>query len=290
MTPSAGLLLLLLLGLSRAHPLEEARQEEEIQDQEIQNEEIQDEEMQNEEILDEEMQDEDKDGVDMTTRILTANNGTEKLLMEGDLLFPTSRNAMTCWYNSCLWRKASNGQVVVPYVVSSQFPSYERQMIEGAMRAFAGRTCVRFVPRRNENDYISIGSQQGCWSALGRQGGRQELSLNRGGCMYGGVIQHELNHALGFQHEQTRSDRDSYVQINWNNIIQSSAYNFQKQNTNNLNTPYDYSSIMHYGRTAFSVGYGRETITPIPNRNVAIGQRNGLSRWDIQRINLLYKC
>ncbi|CAG5852169.1 unnamed protein product [Menidia menidia] len=261
MSPSASLLLLLLLGLSQAQIYQE-------------------EEMEN---------DAEKDGVDISTRILTANNASDEFLLEGDLLPPTSRNAMTCWGNSCLWKK-SGRQVVVPYVVSRQFPSYERQMIEGAMRAFAGRTCVRFTPRRNEYDYISIENKRGCWSVLGREGGRQELSLNRGGCMYSGVIQHELNHALGFQHEQTRSDRDNYVRINWNNIIQSSAYNFHKHNTNNLNTPYDYSSIMHYGRTAFSVGYGRETITPIPNRNVAIGQRRGLSRWDIQRINLLYRC
>ncbi|KAM3624689.1 uncharacterized protein V6R79_000199 [Siganus canaliculatus] len=68
------------------------------------------------------------------------------------------------------------------------------------------------------------------------------------------------------------------------------AYNFYKQDTNNLNTPYDYSSIMHYGKTAFSVQYGRDSITPIPDPNVMIGQRQAMSYWDIMRINLLYGC
>ncbi|KAM6942621.1 high choriolytic enzyme 1-like [Xenentodon cancila] len=265
MSPSASLLLLLLLGLSQAQPL----QEEEGQDVEM-----------------------EKDGeaaVDMTTQILTTNNLTNVFLLEGDMLAPKTRNAMKCWYNSCLWKKASNGYVIVPYVISPEFTSYERQTIEGAMRAFS-RTCVRFTPRSNEYDFISIVNGGGCYSALGRQGGRQDLSLNRDGCIYSGIAQHELNHALGFEHEQTRSDRDSYVRINWQNIVQENAYNFERHDTNNLNTPYDYSSVMHYGRFAFSVGYGLETITPIPNPNAPIGQRNGLSGWDIARINILYNC
>ncbi|XP_072237392.1 high choriolytic enzyme 2-like isoform X1 [Leuresthes tenuis] len=289
MIPSASLLLLLLLGLSKAQPFEEeiSQYEDQEEDQDEDQEEYQD---KDQEENQEEDQEEDQDDVDITDGILTTNNGTDGFLWEGDLVAPTTRNAMTCWSNSCLWRKASNRKVMIPYVVSRQFPKHEKRKIQKAMKAFKGRTCIRFTPRRRENDFISIVNKQGCYSALGRQGGRQELSLNRGGCMYSGIIQHELIHALGFQHEQTRSDRDKHVRINWGNIIQQSAYNFKKHNTNNLNTPYDYSSIMHYGKTAFSIGYGKDSITPIPNRNVPIGQRRGMSRWDIKRINLLYKC
>ncbi|KAG5263490.1 hypothetical protein AALO_G00265410 [Alosa alosa] len=86
-----------------------------------------------------------------------------------------------------------------------------------------------------------------------------------------------------------RSDRDQYVIINWENIDSQMVYNFQKQSTNNLNTLYDYSSVMHYGSTAFSTN-GRETITPIPNPNVQIGQRQGMSTTDILRIKKLYGC
>ncbi len=42
-------------------------------------------------------------------------------------------------------------------------------------------------------------------------------------------------------------------------------------------------------RTAFGK-LGSETITPIPDSSVAIGQREGLSDIDIVRINRLYKC
>ncbi|XP_036420220.1 high choriolytic enzyme 1-like [Colossoma macropomum] len=81
----------------------------------------------------------------------------------------------------------------------------------------------------------------------------------------------------------------SYVRINWANISPAMQYNFNKENTNNLNTPYDYSSVMHYGKTAFSIN-GWDTITPIPDASVQIGQRVDLSAIDILRINTLYGC
>lgn len=55
---------------------------------------------------------------------------------------------------------------------------------------------------------------------MGRQGGGQTVSLSRQGCLYHGTVQHELLHALGFNHEQTRSDRDNHIQVVWDNIIQ----------------------------------------------------------------------
>ncbi|KTF70996.1 hypothetical protein cypCar_00050336, partial [Cyprinus carpio] len=101
---------------------------------------------------------------------------------------------------------------------------------------------------------------------------------------------HELLHALGFYHEHTRSDRDQYVRINWENVSPDMADNFKKQNTNNQNTPYDYGSVMHYGKTTFSIQPGLQTITPIPDKTVEIGQSQGMSNIDILRVNKLYGC
>ena len=50
---------------------------------------------------------------------------------------------------------------------------------------------------------------------------------------------------------------------------------------------YDYGSVMHYGRTAFSKN-GLETITPKMSQDVTIGQRNGMSTTDIAELNAVY--
>lgn len=50
-------------------------------------------------------------------------------------------------------------------------------------------------------------------------GGRQTMSIGYG-CIYKGTIQHEAMHAVGFWHEQSRYDRDDYVEVIWDNIIE----------------------------------------------------------------------
>jgi hypothetical protein len=57
-----------------------------------------------------------------------------------------------------------------------------------------------------------------CSSLVGHSGGGQQVSLGPG-CLYKGIVEHELMHACGFGHEQSRGDRDNYVTIIWNNIM-----------------------------------------------------------------------
>ncbi|CAJ1071250.1 high choriolytic enzyme 1-like [Xyrichtys novacula] len=228
--------------------------------------------------------------LDISSKILEANEGISQDLVEGDVALSKKRNAMRCWSNSCKWTKSYSGLVEVPYSLSDYFYDSEKASIKKAMETFHRKTCVRFVPYLGQSDYLSIESELGCWSTIGKDGGKQVLSLSVYGCLDHGIIQHELLHALGFNHEHTRSDRDQFVRINWENIPAAQAYNFHKKDTNNLSTPYDYSSVLHYGRTAFSSVYGEDTITPIPDSSVAVGQRNEMSDMDILRVNRFYDC
>lgn len=92
-----------------------------------------------------------------------------------------------------------------------------------AMAQYHAHTCIRFKPYNGEeSDYIRItAGKTGCWSSVGRVGGRQDVNLQVPGCVTKlGTVIHELMHAVGFLHEQSRYERDDYVTIQWNNIQQ----------------------------------------------------------------------
>uniref|UniRef100_A0A8C8VHH0 Metalloendopeptidase n=1 Tax=Pelusios castaneus TaxID=367368 RepID=A0A8C8VHH0_9SAUR len=207
-------------------------------------------------------------------------------LHEGDIVLRRRRNVINC-DSSCFWPKSWDGLVYVPVNVSTEFC---KAWIAEALLEFTTLTCVRFINRMTETNYISILPGKSCWSYFGKIGGMQKVVLLKNGCMSKGAIQHEMNHALGFLHEQARSDRDEYIKIMWEYIMAGEQGNFGKANSNDLGLPYDYSSVMHYGAYDFSNTSGKATIVPVPDPFVPIGQREGLSNLDVAKINKLYNC
>jgi len=113
-----------------------------------------------------------------------------------------------------------------------------------------------------------------------RQGGRQTINIFNWNIRF--KMCHELAHTLGFYHEQSAPDRDTYVTINWQHISDGNANNFDRESGAGRYGPYDFDSIMHYGQNDFSRD-GQPTITVLPPNEswqTRIGQRDHLSRMD----------
>ncbi|XP_069869390.1 astacin-like metalloendopeptidase [Dipodomys merriami] len=209
-------------------------------------------------------------------------------LMEGDIIRPNPFRLLSVTNNK--WPKSAGGIVEVPFLLSSKYDEPSRQAILQAFAEFEHSTCIRFVAYQGQKDFISIIPMSGCFSGIGRSGGMQVVSLAPACLQKGhGIVLHELMHVLGFWHEHTRADRDRYIRVNWNEILPGFEINFIKSQSSNMLAPYDYSSVMHYGRLAFS--WRRQpTIIPLWAPSAHIGQRWNLSASDISRVRKLYDC
>lgn len=171
----------------------------------------------------------------------------------------------------------------IPWRFAAGLTVAQRQAVEDAIAHWEANTPFRFPARTTEADFVTFtaGDNNGvCSSFVGRIGGDQTIEVDT--CPAGRII-HEIGHAVGLYHEQTRYDRDTYVTINWANIQTVGQDNFRRYVDLGRDGAdagdYDYGSIMHYGPAQFSAN-GLDTITP-KQAGVTIGQRVGLSRGDI---------
>lgn len=178
---------------------------------------------------------------------------------------------------------------LMPYVIDSGLPNQSR--VSDAMAHWQTKTNMRFVLRTAANaaqypNYVRFFKGTGCWSQVGMRGGQQDISL-ADGCGVGATT-HEIGHAFGLWHEQSREDRDTFVTINWANIESGKEHNFNQHISDGDDVGgYDYGSIMHYSSHAFSKN-GLPTIVP-KQSGVTIGQQTALSAGDIAAVHHIYR-
>ncbi|XP_055940547.1 astacin-like metalloprotease toxin 5 [Argiope bruennichi] len=187
-----------------------------------------------------------------------------------------------------------NGRVPYQMDPYTTYDSKEKEMIKKAMAEYEEKTCIRFVEKdEDEKDFILIFAGRGCYSKVGRTGGIQALSFGKG-CFQHSTLVHELGHAIGFYHEHTRSDRDDYITIHWDAIMNSAKDQFYKlrPSENRILDTFDYNSIMLYGERTFSKDGWTKTMTAKEKgvKLLDVYDKKGLSDSDVKRIKKLYEC
>jgi Astacin (Peptidase family M12A) len=126
---------------------------------------------------------------------------------------------------------------------------------------------IQWVSHTSETDYVNFkldptDTSGAGNSYLGRVGG-QQLIWGSGSCTVATLL-HEMGHATGFWHEQSRPDRNNYVTVMSSNMINTLQLNSAQQFDNMQSlTLYDWGSLMHYGAWGFTKN-GAPTLESIP--------------------------
>jgi len=212
----------------------------------------------------------------------------EREVNGGDALFDAATRKKHWNRHSIPYAIERGHERILAKPIAAAVAEYNRQL-NGCIKwtKYSSRQAIR---ARKIKNYIIFFVGQGCYSMIGQIGGEQKISLGTG-CYPRGTVMHEMMHALGFYHEQSRRDRDKYITIYTQNIIGGMAFNFKKYNAGKASTlgePYDIQSIMHYPPKAFSKN-GRVTI--VSKKGVTkFGWNQQLSTIDVRQLRKYYKC
>jgi len=209
------------------------------------------------------------------------------------------------------------GNAIIPYTIDAAFSDSERAVIAQGIQHVEENSCLRFVPRNGENDYVQIHpGDGGCYAVIPYRigSGMREIGLEQNGCVYMKVVVHEILHVVGVKHEQCRPDRDEHITIDWSNIQDGGPSQYYKDNwvgdpeptnicketldyancrstffTTACDLPYDYASIMHYGARSFAIDGSKDVMTAKDTSVTTLGNTE-LSELDKQKLQCLYQC
>ncbi|MFL5762850.1 MAG: M12 family metallopeptidase [Bacteroidia bacterium] len=207
-------------------------------------------------------------------------------VMEGDIILSDEqlRSQKGTGRSNLAYRWPSN---TIYYTIDPTLPNQSR--VSDAIAHYNMNTSVKWIARTSQSNYVTFRPAGGCASMVGMIGGQQFIDLGTD-CSTGNAI-HEMAHAAGVWHEQTRADRDANVVVHWGNIQSGAENNFKtylELGTDgfDFSTGFDFNSVMLYGSDFFS-GNGGPTLTKLDNTTYTV-QRVGLSLGDMQTLYYMY--
>lgn len=143
-------------------------------------------------------------------------------------------------------------------------------------------------------------NRKACYARLGYKRKIQRINLPPICFQNTGIVIHELLHSTGIDHEQSRIDRNEFVNIQLDNIMDSKRNNYQKSKGHygflmTMGLPYDYNSLMHYPATGSSFAKNKhipvmKVLKDPGTTSWILGQGLSANRKDIAQLNRLYDC
>jgi hypothetical protein len=231
-----------------------------------------------------------------------------KIVVEDDIVVAESAAASAPVINVAGYKWPGG---IVPFEIdqSSFGPTSDQpQLIRTAIADWEKAGVVHF--RRKEdsdrNFIIFRNNGDGCRSWIGMHHGEQLVEIGPR-CRYHSIL-HEMGHALGLFHEQSRTDRYQHVKVLWDHIKPEERKQFcrvlYRKNPSGLDISnrYDFGSVMHYPLDDFSIcpdgGLTEQckTIVPIHAdelrdagiKESEVGNRFSLSDEDLEAIRVIY--
>ncbi len=190
-------------------------------------------------------------------------------------------------YAGDLWPNAT-----VPYAMGSGVSAKLRQQITNAVQDFTANTPIQWVPRTSQANFVMFRSEASsaneCGdSEVGMQGGEQDIVISADPSCGGiATLVHEMGHAIGFEHEQTRANRNFYLTVRYDNMDKNAYSQYDQDLTQVDLLPYEYASVMQYTSDG-DMRNDFDTIDTIP-LGIALSNNIGLSPGDIEAVRTMY--